>query len=372
MFATISRIVLTLLTLAVATGSHCRAQADEIPWSTDIEGSLKKAAASGKPVLMEFTAPWCGYCKKMEKTTFVDPAVVSTVNRSFVAVRVDADQNKALVTDLAIKGLPAILVVSPDLQILERISGFQTPDVLIRRLNQVTSRSQQPANTPMVASGKPPAQPVANNPPRQRDELKFEAISQEEAPMAKRPSNVRPVSQPNKPAPRLANQQPERPAPASKDRVEAQGDEFFAAINNQPAEHSRPASNSQPVSDGSEDDQQPSFNGSCLVSAVEGREIISGNAHYQMNYRGHLLYFSSEEAKDKFQAQPGTFWPMLDGACAMTLLDEEKKVEGDLQYAAVYRKRIWLFTSEQNMRDFLRDPADAVEDVLESTSAGGR
>jgi hypothetical protein len=31
----------------------------------------------------------------------------------------------------------------------------------------------------------------------------------------------------------------------------------------------------------------------------------------------------------------------------------------------VFRKRLWVFTSEKNMREFLRDPADIVDELEE-------
>ncbi|MFN9977132.1 MAG: thioredoxin fold domain-containing protein, partial [Phycisphaerae bacterium] len=100
-----------------------------------------------------FTASWCVYCKRMEKTTFTDRQVVQRVQSSFVPVRIDADRHKELVQKLEVRGLPAILIVSPDLRIIDRISGFQTPEALIQKLDVVIAGLRQNgAGAPPIAS----------------------------------------------------------------------------------------------------------------------------------------------------------------------------------------------------------------------------
>jgi YHS domain-containing protein/thioredoxin-related protein len=377
--------------------------AAEIPWSTDIEASLHRAAANGQPVLLEFTADWCVFCKKMEKNTFPNPQVAQRISSNFVAVRVDADQNKDLVKDLGIKGLPAILIVSPDLKVIKRISGFQTPEALIKQLDEVTQMRPTQAGPPMIANSGAPQQRPMNQPVRQQPqfapqqqpqfapqqqqqprfapaqreqpndfapdaiagtgpapgELQFEAISQDEAPRAGAPRSRNPVAQ-NRPAPDprkhqffeapdSENQQPSKPQLANND-----AESFFKTISQEGTTRGS-----------KETASAPAFGGLCVVSAVEDRELVNGASRYQISYRGHTLYFASVEKKEQFLASPGAFWPMLDGACAMTLLEDEKLVDGSLEFAAVFRKRIWLFSSQKAMDEFLSDPADVAEEAIE-------
>ena len=124
------------LSLTVLLAGTCSAA--EVKWSQDIERSLQEATAAGKPVLIEFTASWCVYCKRMEKSTFADPELADRINTQFVPVQIDADKHRDLVKQLEIKGLPAMLIVAPDLTIIDRISGFQTTEALTARLDQVS------------------------------------------------------------------------------------------------------------------------------------------------------------------------------------------------------------------------------------------
>ena len=329
--------------------------ADDVAWSTNIEGSLRDAAAAGKPVLLEFTASWCVYCKRMEKTTFTDPAVVARIAEHFVPVRVDADKHKDLVSELGIKGLPAILIVSPDLQIIERISGFQTAEALVTKLDQVTAGQNPLAATERQVTSARPVPAASKVPAKRRAELEFEALTHEEAAPDRR-ANVRSVStQSENPFAETAKADPTVPL---ESKPSADSNQFFETVSRQVKQPEKSAPKAAAA-----------FGGTCLVSAVEERELVAGSRMCQLDYRGQLLYFRSEDHKQKFLAQPASYWPMLDGACPMTLLNDGERVEGQLQYAAVFRKRIWLFTNETAMREFLLDPADVIEEVSEQNEA---
>ncbi|MBN2227275.1 MAG: thioredoxin fold domain-containing protein [candidate division Zixibacteria bacterium] len=54
------------------------------------------AQETGKHVMVNFTTKWCGYCKKMNQTTFVDPEVIRYLNRHFVSIKVDGDSPREL------------------------------------------------------------------------------------------------------------------------------------------------------------------------------------------------------------------------------------------------------------------------------------
>ena len=75
---------------------------------------LREAAASGKPVLIDFGAHWCKACKLMDATTLRDPAVVAKLG-GFFPIQILADfPNKPPARDalapFAVQGYPTFLL----------------------------------------------------------------------------------------------------------------------------------------------------------------------------------------------------------------------------------------------------------------------
>lgn len=65
--------------------------ADAIKWYTweQAQAEMKKQP---KKLFIDVYTDWCGWCKRMDQTTFQDPAVVEYMNKNFYAVKFDAEQ----------------------------------------------------------------------------------------------------------------------------------------------------------------------------------------------------------------------------------------------------------------------------------------
>lgn len=129
-----SKIVLRVVVLTCIVGMSYNSFAAEqakkpktVQWHSDLKKARKVAVKSGKPMLLVFTADWCGYCKKMEKKTLGHPKMAEYVNDNFVPIHVDFDKSKHVVDVLEIKSIPATVVLSPDVDLLGRLVGYSTP-----------------------------------------------------------------------------------------------------------------------------------------------------------------------------------------------------------------------------------------------------
>ncbi len=64
---------------------------NEIHWLTldEVQVAMKKEP---RKVWIDVYTDWCGWCKRMDKTTFSNPNVIKYMNEHFYAVKLDAEQ----------------------------------------------------------------------------------------------------------------------------------------------------------------------------------------------------------------------------------------------------------------------------------------
>ena len=55
--------------------------------NTIIIQQKEKAQKENKSLFLDFYTSWCGYCKKMDRSTFVNSSVVNTMNANYVALK---------------------------------------------------------------------------------------------------------------------------------------------------------------------------------------------------------------------------------------------------------------------------------------------
>ncbi|HEX2897247.1 MAG TPA: thioredoxin fold domain-containing protein [candidate division Zixibacteria bacterium] len=126
--------------------------ASEIKWLSYDEG-LAKAKKEGKHLFVDFTAKWCGYCKKMDGSTFVEPEIVKMLNNDFVPVKVDGDSEKELniegykVTEknlsrqeYKVRGYPTFWFLDAQGTKLGAVSGYQPATNLLNTLQYVKDK----------------------------------------------------------------------------------------------------------------------------------------------------------------------------------------------------------------------------------------
>lgn len=86
------KIILTLG--IIASFGFCNAQ--KINWMT-FQEAVELNRTAPKKIFIDTYTDWCGWCKKMDQTTFQDSLVVEYMNENYYAVKLNAEMNDTIV-----------------------------------------------------------------------------------------------------------------------------------------------------------------------------------------------------------------------------------------------------------------------------------
>ncbi|AFM25943.1 protein-disulfide reductase DsbD family protein [Desulfomonile tiedjei] len=115
-----------------------------IVWQPYSATLIEQAQKSNKPVMVDFSAAWCGPCKQLKKVTFTDPAVVRQA-QNFMTLEVDLTSAedlsiRKLAKDFSIKGVPTVVFFDKEGRERAdlRLEGFVPPKKFLATMEQVT------------------------------------------------------------------------------------------------------------------------------------------------------------------------------------------------------------------------------------------
>jgi len=134
---------------AFAQDSTPSSESPLLPWTTDFDQALELAKAQSRPLYVYFSGHnWCIWCKRMDKEIHNQDSFRQKMVGKFIFVRVDlpagsppTDKVKELLSSYHVKGVPTVLVISPDGNELSRfryrqISPEAYADVVIESIEK--------------------------------------------------------------------------------------------------------------------------------------------------------------------------------------------------------------------------------------------
>src|SRR5450432_2534818 len=69
----------------------------------EFAAAREQAAAERKLLLVDATAEWCGPCKLMDRTTWIDPNVVAWLEEHALAIQIDVDAQTDVARQLRVE-----------------------------------------------------------------------------------------------------------------------------------------------------------------------------------------------------------------------------------------------------------------------------
>ena len=156
-------VAAVLLVARVATGvyeeKHPPGKPDLVSW-VPAESAPARAAATGKPILYDFSAEWCGPCQAMEREVFSNPRLAASFSTFVVPVHVvdrrrEDGHNSAIVDSLqrahGVNAFPTVVIVGADGRAIDRTEGYPGAQRFVSWVASTSARhSLAPGTTPAI------------------------------------------------------------------------------------------------------------------------------------------------------------------------------------------------------------------------------
>ena len=143
--------LLALLSVSLSVQSQ-----ESITW-VEWEEGINKSTEENKKIIVDLYTQWCGWCKKMDKTTFRDSLIIDYINENYIAIKFDAEHrgdiefqgNIYKFTKGGLRGYhslaakmthgklryPTIVFLNEEAQVIQALPGFQNAGNLEKILN---------------------------------------------------------------------------------------------------------------------------------------------------------------------------------------------------------------------------------------------
>jgi thioredoxin 1 len=111
---------------------------------------LNTIAETFETIVIDFYADWCGPCKKL-KPFFLELSE-NEIYKEIKFLKVNADDDEDLCTKYSIVGLPTVVFLNQQCQVMDKVIGFD-PDKITKILNRIVEK-EIPEHTTTTPSPK--------------------------------------------------------------------------------------------------------------------------------------------------------------------------------------------------------------------------
>lgn len=155
---------MTIRTAALVAALAFAGDGGKIQWGTNHARALAEARESGKPLMIFFTAEWCGPCKALKAGAFSDENVVKA-SEGLVRLIVDADRDGAIFEKYGVESMPTVIFLNPDGKEVDRLKS-RDPEAVAAQFKEVAEKHGRNPRffkefAPALAKAKEDGKPLA-------------------------------------------------------------------------------------------------------------------------------------------------------------------------------------------------------------------
>lgn len=263
-----------------------------VPWHRDIPAAKAAAVASGRQMIVVFTASWNEPSSRFEAALVRSVEAATLLGSCFEPIRINVSDDPWTTRRMGVSNVPAACIIDDQEQVLVR---FDCPPTAADFVTAVCKASREAA----VASfaGIDPKTSAAPD-----------AAASTATPAQKTDIVLPPVV--------TASAEPSAGMPA----------------------------------------EQVGLEGYCPVSVVTQESWIPGDPEITGVHQGRTYRFAGDAERRAFVANPDWYAPALSGDDAVLAARQGLVVAGKRAYSAAYKARLYLFTSPETRNAFVSNP----------------
>ena len=101
------------------------------PWiENNFERGMALAKESGRKLIVDFWATWCGPCKSLDEWVWSDAEVAALLHAGYVGVKLDGDLEKDLASRFHVEGYPTMIVLDSSGKEIKRFGYLSSKEML--------------------------------------------------------------------------------------------------------------------------------------------------------------------------------------------------------------------------------------------------
>lgn len=149
------RLIAPVIAMVLLSGFTADTQ--KVDWNSWEQG-YQKGLNSDKAILVDVYTDWCGWCKKMDKTTYSNSDVVGKIEKHFVPIKFNPEEDKTyeidgrevngrqllkIISNGKHNGYPSTYFLFPENRKIQGVSGYKGPKAFKQTLDKMIAFKKQ-------------------------------------------------------------------------------------------------------------------------------------------------------------------------------------------------------------------------------------